>query len=59
MLFVLRFTDHPTAYYVRKQYINPHLDLLRQKAKWLRLLVHYGKVIAINLLMLCSRSPQS
>lgn len=31
MLFVLRFTDHPAAYGVRKLYLNPHLEWLKQK----------------------------
>lgn len=31
MLFVIRFTDHPTAFNIRKQYLNPHIEWLKQK----------------------------
>lgn len=31
MLFALRFTDHSTAFDVRKKYLNPHLAWLKQK----------------------------
>ncbi|MCU5774398.1 YciI family protein [Erwiniaceae bacterium BAC15a-03b] len=31
MLFAIRFTDHPTAFNVRKQYLHPHLEWLKQK----------------------------
>lgn len=31
MLFALRFTDHPTAFDVRKAYLHPHLAWLKQK----------------------------
>lgn len=31
MLFTIKFTDHPTAFNVRKQYLTPHLEWLKQK----------------------------
>lgn len=31
MLFALRFTDHPTSFNVRKEYLNSHLEWLKQK----------------------------
>lgn len=31
MLFTLRFTDRPTAFDIRKQYLQPHLEWLQQK----------------------------
>lgn len=31
MLFTIRFTDHPTAFNIRKQYLNPHIEWLKQK----------------------------
>ncbi|NIF21545.1 hypothetical protein F3J40_08030 [Pantoea sp. Acro-835] len=31
MLFAIRFTDHPGEYNVRKQYLNSHLEWLKQK----------------------------
>lgn len=31
MLFTLRFTDHPTAFDIRKKYLNPHLKWLKQR----------------------------
>lgn len=30
MLFAIRFTDHPTAFSVRQQYLNEHLEWLKQ-----------------------------
>lgn len=31
MLFTIRFTDDPTAFNVRKEYLNPHLAWLKKK----------------------------
>lgn len=31
MLFTIRFTDRPTAFNVRKEYLNLHLEWLKQK----------------------------
>lgn len=31
MLFTIRFTDDPTAFNIRKQYLNHHIEWLEQK----------------------------
>ncbi|EPL3991175.1 YciI family protein [Providencia stuartii] len=31
MLFIIRFTDHPTAFNIRKQFLNHHIEWLMQK----------------------------
>lgn len=31
MLFAIRFTDHPAAFTIRKQYLSPHLAWLAQR----------------------------
>jgi uncharacterized protein YciI len=31
MLFTIRFTDHPEAFNIRKQYLNHHIEWLKQK----------------------------